>query len=119
MASMPKPTEADVEYFGELLPDDPRVTRRPMFGNHAGFVNGNMFLCLLGSQVAVRLDEPGREELLDIEGTEPFAPMPERPMREYVALPDAWRDDLPSAHAWVERSLEWVGDLPPKKKKKK
>jgi len=46
------------------LPEDPRVQVRPMFGNLAGFSNGNMFIGLFGSAVFVRLGEDDRTELL-------------------------------------------------------
>jgi hypothetical protein len=41
---MPKPTEADKDRFRSLVPDDPRVEVKPMFGNLGAFVNGNMFV---------------------------------------------------------------------------
>lgn len=113
-ASFPKPTERDIAWFDHLLPDRPDVRRKPMFGNLAGFVGDAMFLCLLGEQVAVRLDEASRAELLAEDGAEPFGPMPGRPMKEYVALPPAWRDQPDRAAAWVERSAAYAATLPPK-----
>jgi TfoX/Sxy family transcriptional regulator of competence genes len=113
---MPKPDEASLAYFQSLVPDDPRVKSRPMFGNRAAFVNGNMFLALLGSQVAVRLSEQDRAELLKQRGASPFEPMPGRPMKEYVVLPEAWRKSRTKAEGWVERSLAWASALPPKRK---
>lgn len=118
-ASFPKPAPADVEWFDALLPDRPDVRRKPMFGNLAGFVGDTMFLCLLGDQVAVRLDEAGRSELLAQDGAEPFGPMPGRPMKEYVALPPAWRAEPHQARAWVERSHDYAATIPPKPAKPK
>ena len=37
---IPKPTDADKERFRSLVPDDPRVEVKPMFGNLGAFVNG-------------------------------------------------------------------------------
>jgi TfoX/Sxy family transcriptional regulator of competence genes len=82
--SMPKPDEASLAWFQSLVPDDPDVKVRPMFGNKAAFVNGNMFLALFGPQVAVRLPEEARQELLGQNGASPFEPMPGRAMKEYV-----------------------------------
>ncbi len=111
---IPKPTDADKEYFRSLVPDeDPRVTVKPMFGNLGAFVNGNMFMGLFGDSVGVRLDEAGRQELLAVEGTGPFGP-DGRPMKEYVTLPAEWRDALESAAMWVERALALGAQLPPK-----
>ncbi|HEX9237024.1 MAG TPA: TfoX/Sxy family protein [Actinomycetota bacterium] len=113
---LPKPDEASRAYFESLVPDDPRVKVRPMFGNLAAFVNGNMFLSLFGSQVSVRLSDQDRAELLQEKGTGIFEPMPGRPMKEYVSMPSAWRDQTGPAQHWVERSLRWAASLPPKKK---
>src|SRR5207249_11880558 len=51
---IPKPTDADREWFRSVVPDDPRVEVKPMFGNLGAFVNGNMFMGLFGSAVGVR-----------------------------------------------------------------
>jgi TfoX/Sxy family transcriptional regulator of competence genes len=117
--SFPKPDEESKAYFESLVPDDPRVQSRPMFGNRAAFVNGQMFLALFGSQVAVRLSDPDRVELLKQPGTSDFEPMPGRPMKEYVVLPEAWRKSRRKAALWVSRSLDWASGLPPKMSKKK
>jgi TfoX/Sxy family transcriptional regulator of competence genes len=109
-----KPTDDDKAWFAGLLPEDPDVSQRPMFGNLAGFVRGNMFLCLFGSMIAARLSEPDRAELLVHDGAQPFAPMPDRPMKEYVVLPAAWRDEPDRAAEWIDRSLAYVKSLPPK-----
>src|SRR6266571_7957044 len=89
--SFPKPDEDSKAFFDSLVPDDPRVQSRPMFGNRAAFVNGNMFLALFGSQVAVRLSDTDRAELLEQPGASAFEPMPGRAMKEYVVLPHGWR----------------------------
>jgi len=117
--SMNKPTDADKEWFDSLLPTDSDVVRKPMFGQLAGFVNGNMFLCLFGSSVAVRLGEAERESLLEQPGATLFAPMPERPMKEYVVLPPEYREDDAGARAWVQRSVEFARSLPAKAPKSK
>jgi TfoX/Sxy family transcriptional regulator of competence genes len=113
---IPKPTEADKEYFRSLLPGDPAVEVKPMFGNLGAFVNGSMFAGLFGSAVGVRLDEPDRGELAAIEGSGPFGPA-ERPMGGYLSLPPAWRDSPELAADWVSRALSFVTSIPPKKAK--
>src|SRR5438105_7342208 len=96
---MPKPTEADKEFFRSLVPGDPRVEVKPMFGNLGGFVNGNMFMGLFGTDVGVKLDGPDRERLLAEPGAGPFGPA-ERPMGGYVTLPGAWRSAPDNAERW-------------------
>ena len=111
---MPKPTEADKERFRSLVPDDPRVEVKPMFGNLGAFVNGNMFMGLFGAQVGLKLDE-GDRATVAAEGGGPFGPV-ERPMGGYVTLPVGWTPA--QAKEWVATSLATVGALPPKKAKK-
>lgn len=113
---MPKPTEEDKVFFRSLVPDDPRVEIKPMFGNLAAFVNGNMFMGLLGSDVGVKLDEAGRNQLMTEPGAGAFGPQ-ERPMGSYVTLPPSWRLSPDQAEPWISRALDYVAELPPKKKK--
>lgn len=115
---IPKPTEVDKDYFRSIVPDDPRVEIKPMFGNVAAFVNGNMFLGLFGSDVGVRLPEDDRASLLGVEGAGPFGPEG-RSMGEYVTLPHAWRDDAERTADWCERAFEHVAAMPPRHKPKK
>ena len=115
---IPKPTEADKDFFRSVLPDDPAVEIKPMFGNVGAFVHGNMFAGLFGPAVGVRLDDAGRAELEGIEGSGPFGPA-ERPMGGYTTLPGAWRAAPEVAAEWVERALTHVSTLPAKVKKPK
>ncbi|HEX2361278.1 MAG TPA: TfoX/Sxy family protein [Jiangellaceae bacterium] len=114
---IPRPTEDDKEYFRAILPADPRVEVKPMFGNIAGFVNGNMFIGTFGFDVGVKLSDADREQLL-AEGGGPYGPA-ERPMGGYVSLPAAWRDDPAKGGDWAERALGYVATLPPKVSKPK
>lgn len=54
--------------FRALIPEDPAVTVKPMFGNRAAFVHGNMFAGHYGP--------------------------PERPMGGFVALPADWHTEI-------------------------
>jgi TfoX/Sxy family transcriptional regulator of competence genes len=112
---IPKPSDADKERFRSLVPADPRVEVKPMFGNLGAFVNGNMFMGLFGADVGLKLPAADAEALLAIEGSGPFGPA-ERPMGGYTTLPSrlAATDE---GTAWVERSLAFVGAMPPKAKK--
>jgi TfoX/Sxy family transcriptional regulator of competence genes len=111
---IPKPTEQDKQRFRALVPDDPRVEVKPMFGNLGAFVNGNMFLGLFGKDVGVKLDDADRTQLAG-QGAGPFGPA-ERPMGGYLSLPAGWTSA--KARPWITKSLEYVAALPPKKKKK-
>lgn len=113
---IPKASEAEREYFRSVLPGDPDVEMKPMFGNLAAFVNGNMFAGLFGPALGVRLSEPDRAELAAIDGSGPFGPA-ERPMGGYLSLPRGWHDTPETAAGWVQRAHEYVRTLPPKTKK--
>lgn len=113
---MPKPTDADKELFRSLVPDEPGVEVKPMFGNLGAFVNGNMFMGLFGADVGVKLEKADAADLLAAGGG-PFGPA-ERPMGGYVTLPASVAADPVAAEPWVARSLAVVAALPPKKKKK-
>jgi TfoX/Sxy family transcriptional regulator of competence genes len=115
--SMPKPTEEAKAAFPTLVPDDPAVVIRPMFGNSAAFVNGNMFAGLFGEDLFVRLPEDELKQALQ-EGGREFAPMPGRPMKGYVVLAGGWREAEP-ARAWINRSLAWSRELLVKEAKRK
>lgn len=111
--AVPRPDQAAKGYFRSLVPNDPRVQVRPMFGNLAAFVNGRMFFGLYGNDVFVRLGEADRETIIG-EGGGSLEPMPGRPMREYVTLPASWRLVPGRAEGWVSRALEYAASLPPK-----
>lgn len=115
---IPRPSEADKEFFLSLIPGDPAVEVKPMFGNLGAFVHGNMFAGLFGPDVGVRLGDSAREELAALDGAGPFGPA-ERPMGGYLSLPRAWRDTPGVAAGWVEQALAYVTALPPRKKKPK
>lgn len=111
--SVPRPSAEAKTAFSELLPDDPAVATRPMFGNVAAFVNGNMFAGLFGEGLFVRLPEDERREVLARGGAD-FEPMPGRAMRGYVTVPPTWRSDPGPARGWIAASLAWTKELPAK-----
>jgi TfoX/Sxy family transcriptional regulator of competence genes len=115
---MPKPTEETKDFFVSVVPDHPAVKIRPMFGQLSAFVNGNMFMGIFGEDVLVRLPEEDRKEVLGA-GGRVFEPMLGRPMREYVMLPGAWRDEPDRVREWAARSLDHAEELPPKEPQKK
>ena len=111
---VPKASDAAKALFASVVPDDPRVEVKPMFGNLGAFVNGNMFAGLFGDRIGVRvLDESARAELAATEGAGPFGPE-ERPMGGYVAAPVDWASEPGRIADWVARALEEVAELPPK-----
>ena len=97
------------------MPGAPAV-KRQMFGYPCGFVNGNMFIGLFADSMFVRLPEDSRDELMSIGGA-PFEPMPGRPMRDYVVIPNTILAKPAELKAWAGKALRYGIALPPKKKK--
>jgi TfoX/Sxy family transcriptional regulator of competence genes len=114
--TMPKPSQAARAAFAKLVPEDPAVTTRPMFGNLSGFVNGNMFCGLFGEDLFVRISEPDQAKVRAA-GGRPFEPMPGRAMTGYVLLPAGWQKKPDSARQWIASALVFTKKLPAKAKK--
>lgn len=104
---MPRPTEDDKARFRGLVPDDPRVEVKPMFGNLGAFIGGQMFAGLFGSDVGVKLPEADLVAMRE-KGARGFGPE-ERPMGGYVTVPDD-----ADARDLLARAAQYVATLPPK-----
>ena len=115
---IPRPDQTSVALFRSLVPDNPHVTIRPMFGNVSAFVNGNMFFGLFGDDLFLRLSAQDQQELLKNRGSAFLEPMKGRPMKDYVLIPKLWRNDPETIKTWVSRSLSWSSKLPLKKNAK-
>jgi TfoX/Sxy family transcriptional regulator of competence genes len=109
-----KSTAQTQSAFRALVPDDERVTVRPMFGSVAAFAGGQMFMCLFADELYFRLGEDDRSGL-KADGGLALEPMPGRPMREYVGLTE-WQSRMVLARDWAERALAYAISLGPKKK---
>jgi TfoX/Sxy family transcriptional regulator of competence genes len=110
---MPKPSEEAKAAFTRLVPDRPSVTLRPMFGNLAGFVNGNMFAGLFGEDLFVRLPDDEAAAVRSGGGRD-FEPMAGRAMTGYVVVAGDWRAHPDTVGPLVERALEHTGRMPAK-----
>ena len=116
--NIPRADENSKEFFRSILPDNPSITIRPMFGNISAFVNGNMFAGLFGNDIFVRLSSEDRQELLEEKGASYLEPMKGKPMKEYVIIPKTWQNKPETIRLCLLRSLDSTGKLPPKKAKK-
>ena len=95
----------------EMLLDIPGVKPGKMFGLPGYFINGKLFACVWEDGVSLKVPEGLRAELLEQEGAEPFVPMKNRPMKEWVLIrrKDS-RDFLEFEDAFVS-ALEYVLSL--------
>src|ERR1700730_14202078 len=116
--SLPKPTEQAKAAFNKLVPDEPAITMRPMFGNLSAFVNGNMFAGLFGEDLFVRLSDADSASIRKLGGRD-FEVMPGRAMRGYVTVPRTWRSKPDAAKGWIRDALENTRQMPPKAAAKK
>ena len=106
-----------VEAFTRAAERIPDVQPRKMFGYPAAFTNTLMFACVFRDAIVLRLGDDDREALRR-EGGRPFEPVPGRPMREYLAVPDAMRASPAVLTAWMKKAHAHTRTLPPKKPKK-
>lgn len=103
-----------IDLFDACLPHGPGIERRTMFGQPCAFVNGNMFAGLLQDIAFARLP-PGLHAELDAEfGVRHFEPMPGRPMKAYVVLPEELLDDEARFGEILAAAYQFAAALPPK-----
>ncbi|HKW59717.1 MAG TPA: TfoX/Sxy family protein [Candidatus Dormibacteraeota bacterium] len=109
---MPKPSEEAEAAFARIVPDEPSVTIKPMFGQVSAFVNGNMFCGIFGEELMVRLPD---DEIAKVkkEGGRDFEPVPGHKMGGYVIVPGNWRAKPPAT--LIKRALEVTRKMPAKK----
>ncbi len=111
---MPKPSEEAKAAFARIVPDEPAVTLKPMFGQLSAFVNGNMFCGIFGEDFFVRLPEPEIEGVKK-QGGRDFEPVAGHKMGGYVIVPGNWRTKPPAE--LISRALEVTRQMPAKKPK--
>ena len=112
--TMPKPSEDAKAAFSRVVPDEPAITIKPMFGQLSAFVNGNMFCGIYGEEFIVRL--PAEEiEKVKKKGGRDFEPVAGHKMGGYVVVPGDWRAKPPAA--LIRRALEETRKMPAKKPK--
>ena len=113
---MPKPSEQAKAAFTKLVPGDPAITLRPMFGNLAAFVNGNMFAGLFGEGLFVRLPDAEAQHIMKA-GGRPFEPVAGHAMSGYVMVPAEWQKKPEAVRGHITRALTLTRAMPPKAKK--
>jgi TfoX/Sxy family transcriptional regulator of competence genes len=116
--TMPKASDSAKAAFQKLLPKDPAITTRPMFGNLSAFVNGNMFSGVFGDDLFVRVSDEEQARIRK-QGGKPFEPMAGRAMAGYVLVPPGWQKKPDAARAYVMTALSWSRVLAPKRAKAK
>lgn len=103
-----KAPPALVALFDSVVPGDPRVERRQMFGYPAVFAAGKLFAGLHQENFILKLSDADRARMQAEHDAQSFEPMPGRRMREYVVLPAAVLSDRKMLDSWLARSLAYV-----------
>jgi len=113
----PAPPEL-VSLFDRIVPTDPAIERRKMFGYPAAFTNGNMFAGLHEDRLVLRL---GDEAITEIKrrGAKDFEPMPGRAMKGWVVVPQEILASVGLTEGWISRAFRHVSDMPRKARKPK
>src|SRR2546423_7379651 len=95
-----------------VVPAEPAVTIKPMFGQMSGFVNGNMFIGIFGDDLILRLPE---EEIAKVkkQGGRDFEPMAGHKMGGYVVYEGDWMAKQPNA--LIKPALEETRKMQAKK----
>jgi TfoX/Sxy family transcriptional regulator of competence genes len=99
--------------FEKARPVDPTVTSRPMFGYPALFLKGNMFAGTYQDKIVVRFGAD--RTIAGPKTARPFEPMPGRPMKEYVVVPDVVVKSPAKLRAWIDQAHAYAKTLPAKK----
>lgn len=109
MAWRPAPASL-IALFEAVVPQDPRIVRRKMFGYPAAFASGRLFAGLHQDDFILKLSPDDRERIERDYGARPFMPMPGRILRAYRVLPQSVIADPVVLRTWVARSLEFVAE---------
>jgi len=108
-----------VDRFWTAAAQFPAAEQKKMFGYPSLFIQGNLTAGLFQDRVMMRLSPADRERFLKLPGAKMFEPMPGRPMKDYVEVPEAVIKDDRELRAWLAQSVAFVEKLPAKKKKSK
>ena len=98
---------------------DKNCDYKKMFGYPAYFFNGNMFVGVHGDKLFLRLSDADAAEIMkDYPNVTAFEPMPGRAMKGYVVFQNHFILTMNSFTEWLDKSINYASDLPPKKSKK-
>ena len=114
-----KSSQKLTDLFESLIPKSSKIEYRKMFGYPCCFVNGNMFMGLHQENMFLRLSETDKQNFLKLGKTKQFEPMPGRVMKEYVTVSPSLLQNKSSLRKWINKSIAYTIQLPPKKKKKR
>ena len=98
----------------DALDDVDELREQKMFGGIAFMVDGHMTVGIVDDELMVRMGEESADSALDEPHVRPMD-FTGRPMRTMVFVEPAGLESRESLQAWVDRALEHVRTLPPKR----
>lgn len=112
-----KPDEALTRRVARTVAGHDGVEKK-MFGSVSWFtpVTAQMFVCIWGADVAVRVGEKEAKVLIAAGRAAHFEPMPGHTMKEYVFVPAAEAADDKTLSSWIGKSADYALKLPARKK---
>ena len=103
-----------VEIFDGLAASLPGE-RRLMFGCPSLFLNGHLYCGIFESTLFLKLSEEDQRAMLALDGAAPFDPLKTgRASKKHVVAPRDLLEDDRELRRWLDRSIGYVGSLPPK-----
>jgi TfoX/Sxy family transcriptional regulator of competence genes len=106
-----------VEQFYRVLPEDPLVERRKMFGFPCCFANGVMFAGLFEDRMVLKLPDAELKAFLALPDAGPFVPMG-RLMKQYALVPRALLAEPAKMEPWMTKAFVFAMESGAEKKAK-
>jgi hypothetical protein len=104
--------ESVFDTIADNLASNPGIKRGKMFGVPTVFVNGNAFISYFHGSMVFKLTGPALAKALTLPDARHFDPSgKDRPMREWISLTPASRDEWPQL---ADAALAYVSSLPAK-----
>jgi TfoX/Sxy family transcriptional regulator of competence genes len=114
MMKWEKAPQETIDLFHRIAPEGHGIVSRSMFDYPCRFLNGNMFIGVFQDKIILRLGEQDRKTFFQEYNSSPLEPMPGRPMKEYVVLPQKILDSKALLESWVSKSFAYASRLPAK-----
>jgi TfoX/Sxy family transcriptional regulator of competence genes len=114
-----KPSEDLMDLLDTLL-EPHNCTSRKMFGSLTYFINKNMLTGVHEDVIFLRLSKEDQKKIKkEFPSVVQFEPLEGRKMREYVVIDEEIYRDIPTLEIWLDKGINYVSSLPPKKPKQK
>jgi hypothetical protein len=101
------------ERIRALLPDEPGITSKKMFGGLAFMLDGNMAVGVSNDELMVRVDPDSFDDLVAGSDVRPFE-MGGRGMKGWILAGGEAIAEEQDLERWIDIGMGYAGSLPPK-----